>query len=103
MADSGLPYFFLGLGVGAALGVLYAPKTGDEAREELRVRAGEGREYLRRRSGELKHQAEDILDRGKGAVNVQRDQLTAALEAGRRAYRDATNKNPADGAESAVI
>lgn len=102
MAESKLPYFLLGIGVGAALGVLYAPLGGEELREDLRKRADEGREYMRRRGGELREQAGSVLDRGRGAVNTQRDQLAAALEAGRRAYREATGRDPAAESEGAA-
>ena len=108
MADSNLPYFLLGIGVGATLGLLYAPQAGEDTRRELRSRADEGRDYMRRRTGEgrdyvrrrgdeLRHQAEDMLDRGRGAVQTQRDQLARALDAGRRAYRDATGYEPMAG------
>ncbi len=93
MANS-LPAFLFGLGVGAAAGILFAPKTGDETREDLRLRAGESREFLKRRSGELRVQAEQAIDRGREKVLGQREQLSAALEAGRRAYRDATGQDP---------
>lgn len=96
MADSNLPYFLLGVGVGAAVGLLYAPNSGEETRRELRSRADEGRDYLRRRGNELRGQAEDLLDRGREGVRTQRDQLASALEAGRRAYRDATTYEDAD-------
>ena len=39
-------------------------------------------------------QAEQAIDRGREKVQGQRDQLSAALEAGRRAYRDATGQDP---------
>ncbi len=90
MADSKLPYFFLGLGVGAVVAVLYAPAPGDELREDLRRRADDGRDYIKRRSGELRQQADEILHRGRENAQSQRDQLAAALDAGRRAYREAT-------------
>lgn len=90
MAQSNLPYFLFGLGVGAACGLLWAPKTGAELRGDLRSRAGEGRDYMRRRGFDLRDQAEEILDRGRSAMSSQRDQLAAALEAGRRAYREAS-------------
>ena len=94
MANSQLPYFLFGLGVGAAAGMLFAPKSGEETREDLRLRAEEGREYLKRRSDEWREQAGQAIDRGREAVQGQRDQLSAALEAGRRAYREATGHDP---------
>ena len=97
MADSKFSFFCLGLGIGAAVGLLFAPKPGEITREELRLRAEEGREFLKKRSGELRQQAEEVLDRGRSTVHSQREQLSAALEAGRRAYREAT-AGGADGA-----
>ena len=90
MATSNCSFFCLGLGLGAAVALLFAPKAGEEMREQLRVRADEGGEYLRQRGGELRHRAEGILERGRGVVNEQKGQLTVALEAGRQAYRDAS-------------
>ena len=92
--DKRFSYFFLGLGLGVALGVLFAPKSGEETREFIKDKADEGREFLKRRSGEFREQASDLVDRGKQAVNRQRDQVAAAVEAGRQAYREAV-KNPA--------
>jgi len=89
-----LPYFLFGLGIGAAAGILFAPQSGDETREDLRHRAEEGREYLKRRGGELRVRAEQAMDRGREAVQGQREQLSSALEAGRRAYREATGQDP---------
>ena len=47
MADndgSGILWFMAGLGIGAALGILYAPKTGEETRQQILDAAGQGRE-----------------------------------------------------------
>jgi gas vesicle protein len=96
MSDSRFSCFVLGIAVGAAAGLLFAPKPGQETRDELRHRAEEGKDYLRKRSVELKSQAEEALERGRTVVQGQRDQLSAALEAGRKAYRDATGKDPAE-------
>ncbi|MEZ5366827.1 MAG: YtxH domain-containing protein [Bryobacterales bacterium] len=96
MADSKIAYFLLGIGVGATAGILYAPATGEELRSDLKRRADDGREYMRRRGEDLRQRAGDAFDKGRGAMSGQRDQLAAALEAGRRAYQEATGRNPAD-------
>lgn len=101
MADSRISCFFLGLGIGTAVGLLFAPRSGDEMRKELRGRASEGRDFLKKRGSELREQAEEILERGRGKVQVQREQLSAALEAGRKAYREATKQEGETGSEPA--
>ena len=87
--DSKLSYFFLGLGVGVAVGVLFAPKSGTETREYIRSKANEGADYVKRRGAELKDTTSDALDRGKETLRRHKDNLNAAVEAGKQAYRDA--------------
>ena len=91
MAEEGskLSYFAFGLGLGLAVGVLFAPKSGEETREYIRAKADEGRDFLKRRGDELRDKAEDAIDRGRSAVNQHRENLSAAVEAGKQAYRDA--------------
>ena len=48
--------FIIGLLAGAVVALLYAPKTGDVTREELRVRSDE----LKRRADELQKVANDL-------------------------------------------
>ena len=86
--DKKFSYFFLGLGIGVAVGVLFAPKSGEETRELLKEKAEEGRDYLKRRTEELRETATDALDKGRNAITRQKEQLTAAMEAGKAAYRD---------------
>jgi gas vesicle protein len=92
--DSRLSYFFLGLGLGVAAGILFAPKAGAETRDLIKTKAGEGTDYVKRRSGELRTSAGDLLERGKAAVGRQKDQLNQAVEAGKQAYRDAVSGTP---------
>ena len=80
-------YFIAGIGIGALVGILFAPKAGRETRELLVSRADEGRDYLRKRGRELREQATDYMERGKGVLAEQRDHLSAAIEAGKQAYR----------------
>ncbi len=93
-----LSFFFLGLGIGVAVGILFAPKSGQETREMIRNKAGEGKDYLKRRSEEIRDSAGTMLERGKSAVTRQKDQLAAAVEAGRQAYREAvlSEQEPAE-------
>lgn len=88
--DKKLSYFFLGVGIGVAVGLLFAPKSGEETREMIRSKAGEGKDYLKRRSDEARESAAEWVERGRTAVHRQKDHLTAAVEAGKQAYRDAT-------------
>ncbi len=86
--DKRLPYFFLGLGIGVAVGVLFAPKSGEDTRGLIKNKALEGSDYLRKRGEELKGSATEYVERGKTVLSKQKDQLSAAMEAGKAAYRE---------------
>ena len=60
-----MSYFFLGLGLGVAVGVLFAPKSGEETRDFLRSKAEEGTDYVKRRADDLRDSAADAIDRSK--------------------------------------
>ena len=89
--DNKLSYFFLGLGLGVAAGVLFAPKSGAETREFLRSKAEEGTDYVKQRADDLKETAAETLERSKQTIQKQKDNLAAAVEAGKQAYREATS------------
>lgn len=90
MADENkLPYFFLGLGIGVAVGILFAPKSGQETRDFLKVKADEGKDYLKNRGESVYESAEGLVEKGKSAIGRQKEQLGAAVEAGKQAYREA--------------
>ena len=92
MADdsgNGILWFLAGLGIGAAVGVLYAPKAGKDTREDIARYAQEGSEYVKDRAKQYKGQANQWVERGKEVMSQQKDQLRNAVEAGRQAYREA--------------
>jgi gas vesicle protein len=91
MDKNGLSSFLLGLGVGVAIGMLFAPKSGEETRELIKNKAGEGGEYLKQRGAELKDTASGWVDKGKEALNRQKDTINEAVDAGKQAYRDAVS------------
>jgi len=89
MADtvgSKVSFFLVGVGIGALLGVLFAPKSGDETREYLGKRADEGREFAQKKARELRDRADELIERGKDVASRKRDSLSAAVEAGREAF-----------------
>ena len=90
MADnvgSRISFFLAGIGIGALVGLLFAPKSGEETREYLSKRADEGREYAQRKARELREMADDLVARGKSTVSQQKESISAAVDAGREAYQ----------------
>jgi len=85
-------YFVLGAFVGAATALLLAPRSGEETRRMIATRAREGADYMSSRSREAAQKTTGLVDRGKEAIQHQRDQLSAALEAGKQAYREEKDK-----------
>jgi gas vesicle protein len=94
--------FVLGAITGAAVALLMAPTSGEEARRVLADKAREGRD----RAGEAARQGRDIVNRGKetvtGAIERGRETVTTAIERGREAYQQARGgaAGPAPGGES---
>ncbi len=84
---SKISFFLVGLGVGTLLGILFAPKSGEETREFLSKKAEEGREYAQRKARELRERADDLIERGKEVATRQKESISAAVEAGREAYQ----------------
>ena len=84
---SRISFFLVGLGIGALVGILFAPKSGEETREYLSLKADEGRDYAQRKARELRERAEDIVERSKQAASRQKESLNAAVDAGRDAYQ----------------
>jgi gas vesicle protein len=83
-------WFLAGLGVGAVVGVLYAPRSGDEMRDVIRSKAEESTERARQTARRAREQANDWVDRGSDAINQQKERFRSAYEAGRQAYNETT-------------
>jgi gas vesicle protein len=91
--------FMLGALSGAALAILFAPRSGRETREMLGDRLRETADRSRRlgeqaleRGREAAEDASGYLERQREALEKRRDRLSAAVEAGRQAYRDEKEK-----------
>jgi len=86
--------FLLGLGLGVGIGLVFAPQSGEETRDLLMSKADESKDYLKRQSEGLRGSASDIVDKGREAMNRQRDSLSDAIEAGKQAYREKVDNTP---------
>jgi gas vesicle protein len=88
--SSGLGWFVAGLGLGALLGVLYAPKSGAETRAELVAGARDGQEYIKRKTYEIRNQAGELVEVGKQQFDEYyakgREQFDDYVNAGREYY-----------------
>ena len=85
-------YFLAGMGVGAVIALLFAPRSGEETREYIKGKYEDARDEAKRRARELRDRAEEYAEKGKEFVGRQRESVEAALEAGKSAYRDEKRK-----------
>jgi gas vesicle protein len=86
-AGSKVSFFLVGLGIGALIGILFAPKSGEETRDYLSSKADEGREYAQRKARELRERAEDLIERSKEIMAKQKDAISSAVDAGKETYK----------------
>ena len=94
-ASSVILAFLLGGVTGAALALLYAPRSGRETRdllnERLRETAERGRELRETavsRGRELVDEAAGYVDRQREVLEQRKERFAAAVEAGRQVYRE---------------
>jgi gas vesicle protein len=120
---SGFGWFLAGLGIGALVGVLYAPKSGKETRDDLVAGALDARDKAQGyytqgteavnqyvdKSKEVAGQYVDkgkeyydkgrtkwaeYVDKGKDLIQGQTDKVTAAVAAGKEAYTKTASDQP---------
>ena len=82
---NGLFYFLAGTAIGAALGVLLAPRAGEETRELLT-------DWMKER----KAKGAELLHKVQDESLIKKEALVAAARAAKDAYRE-TNKHAHDG------
>jgi gas vesicle protein len=103
---SGLGWFLAGLGIGALAGVLYAPKSGRETRDELAAQARDAKEKANQYAQQGKEQLSDYadkgreyydkgrtqwteyVDKGKDFIQQQGDKVASAVDAGKQIYQE---------------
>ncbi|MDA2933757.1 YtxH domain-containing protein [Acidobacteria bacterium AH-259-D05] len=96
-------YFLVGGFVGASVALLFAPKTGNETREflenkykegtaRLGSKAQEGKERISEKSLEVAGRVSESINKGKEILNQQKEQVAAAIDAGKEAYEQERSK-----------
>jgi gas vesicle protein len=105
--DSGLGALLLGVGVGVALGLLFAPQSGEETREIIVDRAKDGVAYAADVIEDLKMQVEagltnageaieQLKERAEDTVADARERLQEAVRIGQDAYRNELQQRQAE-------
>lgn len=108
MADNdssvgGFGWFLAGLGVGALVGVLYAPKSGRETRDDLVAGAmdargkaqdlyAQGSDVAGQYVDKGKEAASEYVDKGKEYIDRGRTQWTEYVEKGKELIQGETDK-----------
>lgn len=80
---TGIGWFIAGLGLGALLGVLFAPKTGREIREGLISGARDSKEYVASRGKQARDQINSVVDRSRDQINEYTEKGRDVVEKGR--------------------
>lgn len=102
-ASEKLIYFLMGGFLGATIGLLFAPRSGQETRdylegkyregtERLAEKTREGRELITEKSKEVANRVTGTFEKGKETLTRQKEQLAAAIDAGRHAYQQEKQK-----------
>ena len=79
---SRITYLVAGLGIGALVGVLLAPRSGDETREWFATKCKDGMDSVNAKVKQTHQQVAELIDRGQ-------QQVGEAVDKGREAFSKA--------------
>jgi gas vesicle protein len=83
---TGIGWFIAGLGLGALLGVLFAPKAGRDTREGLISGARDSKDYVASRSKQARDQINSMVDRSREQLGEFAEKGKEAAEKGRERW-----------------
>lgn len=81
-----LTFFLAGLGIGAAVALVFAPWSGEEVRKLIAEKADEGKDFLSTRGKQVREQAEDFVEKGKDLLTKGKAHFADAVRAGKQTY-----------------
>ena len=81
--------FFVGLGAGVGVSLLFAPKSGPGTRGMIASGAQQSADYLARQAAAARDSAADAIELGRQELLRRRRTIEDAIETGKRAYYDA--------------
>ena len=83
--------FLMGLGAGVTIGLLFTPKPGREVRKLISDTATEKAGKIKASAKDAWNTASQAVEKGRSEVLRQKDGISAALDAGTKAYQQATS------------
>jgi gas vesicle protein len=86
--ESNFSYLFIGLGLGAIGGLMFALLARKETRELLRDRSSKTLDYLNQHAGKLRESAEAVVEKGRKFMGHQCDAVDTHTEAEEQAYQE---------------
>jgi gas vesicle protein len=79
-----ITFLFIGLGAGALVALLFAPKAGKQLRKDLRRGYEDAREAVENFTEEAKDRIGDVVERGTDWVDAAREKVEPLRSAVRR-------------------
>ncbi len=86
-AGTVLASFLTGAAVGAVLALLYAPKSGQEMRENIADLTEDAVDKIKEYAKEAQEKIKTALEEGKETIVEKKSVLASAIEAGREAMQ----------------
>ena len=80
-SEFSFPYLLVGMAAGAIVGMLFAPRSGEETRKYLRARSNKGLDHVNEQATRLRAAAEALIERGKQLTACQHQPVNTATEA----------------------
>ncbi|MGQ0556762.1 MAG: YtxH domain-containing protein [Nitrospiraceae bacterium] len=84
--------FFGGAAAGIMIGLLLAPKSGEETRRDLKGYTKRTEEEVIEKAKEARAALDEVIERGKQFTKKRRADVQAALQAGKEAIQEAQEK-----------